>query len=170
MSDSKKMPVATARPGSPLRDLAAQMSEPVGWLRSEIDRLFDDFGSPGRSLFNFAPRGFSPLMPALEMVEDAKAYRLTAELPGLEEKDVEINVADGVLTISGEKKTEEERREEGFLLSERRYGSFKRQIALPADVDPDHIKANFKRGVLTLTLGKDGTAAARKRTIAIEKE
>ena len=103
------------------------------------------------------------------MVDDEKAYRLTAELPGLDEKDVEINIADGVLSISGEKKEEEERKEKGFLLSERRYGSFQRQVSLPVDVDPEGIKAQFRDGVLTVTLAKDEKAAARTRKIAIER-
>ncbi|AMK22915.1 MULTISPECIES: Hsp20/alpha crystallin family protein [Sphingomonadaceae] len=168
MNDVTNVPVTKARPTSSLRDFAAQF-EPVGWLRSEIDRLFDGFDSPARGLFSFAPRGPLAIVPALEMVDDEKAYRLTAELPGLDEKDVEINVADGVLSISGEKKETEERKEKGFLLSERRYGSFQRQIPLPADVDPEGIKAQFKDGVLSVTLAKDEKAAARTRKIAIEK-
>lgn len=168
MNDVTNVPVTKARPAS-LRDFATQISEPVSWLRTEIDRLFDDFGGPGRSLFNFTPRAALAPVPALEMVEDEKAYRLTAELPGLAEKDVEINVADGVLTIAGEKKEESERKEKGFMLSERRYGSFQRQIALPADVDAEGIKAQFKDGILTVTMAKDEKAAARSRKIAIEK-
>lgn len=152
---------------SPFRDLATQMTEPVGWLRTEIDRLFDDFGRPGQSIFS-SSRGSLP-MPALEMVEDDKAYRLTAELPGLKEDDVDISVADGVLTISGEKKEESERKEKGFMLSERRYGSFQRQVGLPTDVDPNGIKAKFDKGVLTVTLAKDENTAPRKQKIAIEK-
>ncbi|MGK2912489.1 MAG: Hsp20/alpha crystallin family protein [Sphingobium sp.] len=169
MNGVTNVPVTKTRPASSLRDLATQISEPVGWLRSEIDRLFDDFGSSSRSLFHFAPRGAVAIVPALELVDDEKAYRLTAELPGLAETDVEINVADGVLSISGEKKEEEERKEKGFLLNERRYGSFRRQISLPADVDAEGIKAQFKDGVLTVTLAKDENAAARTRKIAIEK-
>lgn len=159
---------APASKSHPFRDLATQFGEPVGWLRSEIDRLFEDFGRPARSMFAFGPRGLAPV-PALELVDDEKRYRLTAELPGLTEQDVEISVADGVLSISGEKKVEKERKDNGFLLSERRYGAFRRQIQLPADVDPDGIKAQFKDGVLAVTLAKDEKATARTRKIAIEK-
>ena len=141
---------------------------PVAWLRDEIDRLFDDFGQPARSLFNFPSRANGPV-PALELTEGDKDYKLSAELPGLTDKDVEIEVADGVLSISGQKKEESERKEGGYLMSERRYGSFTRSVALPADVDPDAIKASFANGVLTLTLGKDAKANARKRKIAIGK-
>lgn len=139
---------------------------PLGWLRTEIDRLFDDFGRPARSIFNFGLGGFAPV-PALEMAEKDKEYRLTAELPGMKEDDVEISVADGTLTISGEKREEEERKDEGFLLSERRYGAFERRIALPADIDPDAVTAEFRKGVLTITLPKAPNAADRTRKIAI---
>jgi HSP20 family protein len=104
------------------------------------------------------------------MVGDDKEYRLTAELPGLTEKDIEISVADGVLSISGEKKEESERKQNGFLLNERHYGSFCREVALPSDVDPDAIKAQFKDGVLTVSIGKDQKAAKRARKIAIDKK
>jgi len=147
---------------SPFRDLA----EPFGWLRGEIDRLFDDFPSPERALFGSSTRA---LKPALEMTRDDKGYRLTVELPGLSEKDVEIGLADGVLTVSGEKKEETGRKEKGVLLSERRFGSFRRQVALPDDVDPDKITAQFKDGVLTVTLARDDKAPPRSRKIAIEK-
>lgn len=140
---------------------------PMGWLRNEIDRLFEDFGGPSRSMFSFSPRAIAP-SPALELSEGDKEYRLTAELPGMAENDVEISVAENVLTISGEKREEQEHREEGYLLSERRYGSFRRQVPLPSDVDPNGIAAKFKDGVLTVTLPKDENAPSRPRKIAIE--
>jgi Molecular chaperone (small heat shock protein) len=163
MNEITKTPPAR----TPANRLPLTEGGPMGWLRGEIDRLFDDFGRPGQSIFSFAPRIVGPV-PALELTDDGKAYQLTAELPGLTDKDVNIEVADGVLTISGEKKEESERKDDGFLLSERRYGSFKRQISLPADVDADAIKAKFQHGVLSLTLGKDEKAAERSRKIAIE--
>lgn len=167
MNDLTNIPVNQAPSSKPRRDVAVP-GEPFGWLRSEIDRLFEDFGRPARSAFNFGLRSLAPV-PALEMVDDKQSYRLTAELPGLADKDIDITVADGVLTISGEKREETERSEQGFMLSERRYGRFERQVTLPADVDPEAIKAQFKDGVLTLTLAKDEKAAARTRKIAIEK-
>jgi HSP20 family protein len=144
------------------------MSEPVNWLRTEIDRLFEDFRRPARGAFDFGAPSLAPI-PALDLIDDGQSYRLSAELPGLVDKDIEISVAEGVLSISGEKKEQEERKEKGFLLSERRYGAFERQIALPNDVDPEEIKAQFKDGVLTVTLAKDKKAAPRTRKIAIGK-
>jgi HSP20 family protein len=138
---------------------------PMGWLRNEIDRLFEDFGRPSRSAFSF---GVSATNPAMELKDEEKAYRLTAELPGLGDKDVDISVADGVITIAGEKKEEKSEKDNGYVLSERRYGSFRRQLALPSDVNPDAIKASFKDGVLTVNLPKDENAKPRERKIAIE--
>src|SRR3546814_14152759 len=104
------------------------------------------------------------------MVDDEKAYRLTAELPGLAEKDIDISVADGVLRISGEKKEETERTEQGFLFSERRYGAFERAVPLPSDVTPEAITAQLRDGVLTVTLAKEQRPAATPRNTHIEKE
>jgi HSP20 family protein len=150
------------------RGLLGRPSEPMGWLRSEIDRLFDEFGRPARNAFDLGMRSIFP-MPALEMIEKDDSYRLTAELPGLSEKDVEINVADGVLIVSGEKREASEKKDKGLMLSERRYGAFERQIALPKDVDPAAIKAQVKDGVLTVTLAKDKKVAANTRKIQVEK-
>lgn len=167
MNDVTSTTPAKARAAT-VRDLLAPLNEPMGWLRSEIDRLFDDFGRPARSAFDFGTRSLLPV-PALEMVEEDNAYRLTAELPGLSEKDVEIKIIDGLLSVSGEKKEESERKEKGFMLSERRYGAFERQVGLPKDVDADAIKAQVKDGVLTVTLPKDKKAEARARKIQVEK-
>ena len=141
---------------------------PLGWLRTEIDRLFDDFGRPARNLFNFGASALAPI-PALEMTEQDKAYRLTVELPGMKEDEVEVSVADGVLTIAGEKREESERKDEGVLVSERRYGAFRRQLTIPSDVDPQAIAADFDKGVLAITLPKDSSAAERSRKIPIGK-
>ncbi len=142
-------------------------ASPIGWLRGEIDRLFDDFGRPATNLFNFASPVVPPI-PAMELVDDDKEYRLSAELPGMTDEDVEIALADGVMTISGEKKEAKERNTDGYLLRERRYGAFIRQIPLPADVQPEAIKAHFANGVLTVTLGKDKKAQERLQKIPIE--
>lgn len=140
---------------------------PLNRLRDEIDRLFEDFGfaRPGRSIFPFAAA--APLNPATELAATDKGYELSVELPGLNEDDIDIEFADGVLTVSGEKRDESERKEDGYLVSERRYGSFRRQITLPADVDPETIEAKFKQGVLTLEMKKDEQIQARTKKIKI---
>jgi HSP20 family protein len=141
---------------------------PFGWLRHEIDRLFDEFGRPARDLFHLGA-GFGPF-PAVELVDHDEGYRLTAELPGMKEDDVEVSVAEGMLTIKGEKQEDEERREGGFMLSERRYGAFERQVRLPADADLDKIDAKFKKGVLTLTIAKDEAKAPQARKITVNSD
>jgi HSP20 family protein len=143
-------------------------TNPVGWLRNEIDRLFDDFsfGRPPRSIFNF-PTSLETLRPAADLVDDGKAYRLSIELPGLKQEDIDIEYAEGMLTISGEKKEESERKENGRILNERCFGSFRRQMSLPGDIAPDGIKADYKDGVLILTLAKDENAAIKPRKIHI---
>ena len=160
MNDIAKPPATRPVPASPLLD------QPLGWLRGEIDRLFEDFGSPGRSIFTFGTHA-APV-PPMELSDAGDSYRLTAELPGLTDKDVTIELAGGVLSVSGEKTESKDHEESGCLMSERRYGAFARQIALPKDADRDAISASFKNGLLTVTIGKDQKATAEKRTIAIK--
>ncbi len=136
-------------------------------LHNEIDRLFDDFSlaRPSRSIFNFA--ALPEVMPAMELTEKRDRYEMSLEIPGMEEKDIDIECADGVLTISGEKRQESEETSEGYLVTERSYGSFKRQLTLPTDVNPDAIEAKYAKGVLRLALKKDKKAANRVKKIAI---
>jgi HSP20 family protein len=163
MNDISNVPAAQSA-----RSSERLPAHPLGWLRGEIDRLFDDFnvGRPVRSIFNF-PAGFDTLNPAADLVEEKGAYRLSVELPGLKQDDIDVEYRDGVLTISGEKKEESESKENGCILSERRYGSFRRQLSLPTDVDPEGINADFKDGVLTLEMKKDENAAIKPRKIKI---
>jgi len=159
----------TAPPVSQSPRSAGRVSgSPLGWLRGEVDRLFDDFsfGSPSRSAFNF-PLRMDILSPAVDFLDEGNAYRLSVELPGMKQEDIEIEYRDGVLTLSGEKKEESESKEGGCLISERRYGNFQRQISLPSDVDPDGIDAKFENGLLSLTLRKNEDAATRARKIKI---
>ena len=132
-------------------------------LRREIDRLFDDFrpidsrlpfaGLPPSSFIWPHPEGWQ-VAPAIDMVKD-DAFENIAELPVSIEKNVEIKLSNGVLTIKGEKKDEKEEREKEYYLSERRYGSFQRTFRVPdAPVEVEKIDASFKKGVLTVTLPK----------------
>jgi HSP20 family protein len=130
-------------------------------LRREMDRLFDDaFAGFGLSSFG---QGLN--WPTIDVIERDKDVRVTAELPGLEEKDVEIQVEDNVLTLRGEKRTEIEDSERHY--SERTYGRFERRIALPSEVDEDRASANFRNGVLTITLPKTEQARKHSKRIPI---
>ena len=155
-----------ALPSKP-RPAAGSALAPLSRLRDEIDRLFEDFSfaRPPRSLF--ALEGIPALNPAIELASTETGYELNVELPGLEEKDIDIEFADGVLTISGEKREESEKKDNGYLVSERRYGSFRRQLSLPADLDPETIDATFRNGVLKLTMKKDEQVTNRTKKIKI---
>jgi len=148
---------------------------PVSALRHEIDRLFDNFDigfwrSPFRSsLFDTSPLGrFESWLgsPAADIAEKDNEYEITCELPGMDEKDIDIKFTNGMLMIKGEKKAEKEEKKKDYYLSERRYGSFERSFRVPEGIDCDNIAANFKKGVLTVTLPK--TAEAKKQEKKIE--
>lgn len=143
------------------------LDTPFSWLRTEVDRLFDDFGRPARGLFHFGTQGFGP-MPAIEMTEHEDAYRLSAELPGLKLEDLSISVADGMLILSGEKRETTERKEDQLMLSERRYGAFERRLALPSDIDEGAISAEFKDGLLTVSLPRSQDSGKRRHRIEIK--
>lgn len=159
----------TAAPARrPVPAVTEQLIEPFNRLRGEIERLFDDFPARVPSMMSF--KAFRPLVvPALELKESDGGYKLTAELPGLDADDVDVSVADGVLTISGEKKEDREEKDKGYVLSERSYGSFERRIGLPADAAADKIDAQFDKGVLTLTVPRDQQAPPRSKKIEIRK-
>jgi HSP20 family protein len=107
--------------------------------------------------------------PAVDVVEKDKAYEITAELPGMDESNIDVKFSDGVLSIKGEKKEEKEERKKDQYLSERRYGSFQRAFRVPDGVDADKIEANFKNGVLTVTLPKTAEAVRSEKKIEIKK-
>ncbi len=181
-SEGKTIPVETAG-GTQARAPAGSSGEhapaPLHSLRREVDRLFEDFESGfgrmpwafGRRLFDMEPfrrfeREAATGLPAVDMTETAEAYKISAEMPGLEEKDVEITLADDLITLRGEHREEKEEEEKDYHLSERRYGSFQRAFRLPPSVDRDRISAELRNGVLTVTLPK--TAEAQQATRKIE--
>jgi HSP20 family protein len=104
----------------------------------------------------------SELMPSMDVAETDKEIEITAELPGLAEKDVQVNVADNVLTIKGEKKSEKEEKDKNYRMFERSYGAFSRTLDLPAGINPDTIKASLSNGVLKVTVPKPAAAQVKK--------
>jgi HSP20 family protein len=170
-----KVPVKQEKIEKPPSTLQAW--QPFESLRQEIDRLFDDFGGGlwqpfRRSLVPTAPlfrRQLTwPTMPAVDVVESEKAYEITAELPGMDEKNIEVKVADGVLTIKGEKQEEKEQKEKDYYLHERSFGSFERSFEVPETVETGKIEASFKRGLLTLTLPKKAEAQKPAKKIEVK--
>jgi HSP20 family protein len=156
---------------------AAPTPVPDTWrqLRTEMERVFDRFGfglAPFRNWFDPEPAAnartsFTVPSPAMDIVEEEKAYKLTAELPGMAESDIEVEVSGDTLTLKGEKKQETERKETNFSLSERCYGAFQRSFYLPDGVDRDKVTAEFAKGVLTVTLPKS-EASEPARTIEVK--
>lgn len=152
-------------------------AHPLMSLRDEIDRLFDNvFAAPlGWHMFELDPfRRFGTLpsmgdiTPHTDVSETDAAIEITAELPGLEEEDVEVTLADGVLTVKGEKRTERDDKGADYHLSERRYGSFHRTFRLPETVDSDRIAARVDKGVLTVTLPKTPKPETQARRIKVK--
>jgi HSP20 family protein len=154
------------------------VARPFASLRREMDRLFDDFEwgswrSPfRRALFDVEPflRGEVAWgkVPAVDVADTATGYEIAAELPGLDEKNIEVKLSEGTLTIRGEKKEEKEEKKKDYYLSERHYGSFQRSFSVPDGVDAEKIEAKFKNGVLTVTLPKTAEAQKREKKIEIK--
>ncbi len=137
-------------------------------LHREVNRLFDDvfrgFDSRLPALGRFSSFGRGG-WPNVEVSDDEKEIRVTAEVPGLEEKDIEVLLEDGVLTLKGEKRSETEDKERQF--SERFYGRFERRIPLGYEIEDNKVRADFKNGVLTVALPKTERAQAKAKRIAI---
>jgi len=142
------------------RDVA-RIDNPFVSLQREIDRLFDDFGKGFPSFGDFGGKS-AAMLPTMDVAETDKEIEVTAELPGLEEKDVQINVVENVLTIRGEKKAEKEQKDKNYRLVERSYGSFERSLELPDGVNLDAIKATIDKGVLKVTVPKPTPAQVKK--------
>jgi HSP20 family protein len=188
-SSVKKMPVS--REHKPRQTaVSTDLLRPFESLRQQIDRLFEDFGrgsalSPlSRSLFDVEPLSrnlfdVEPLwgrelsgrgMPAVDISEQARSYEITAELPGMDEKDIEIKLSNDSLIIRGEKKSDIEEQRKGYHLSERSYGSFERVFNLPKGVDADKIDAHFSKGVLTVSLPKKAEAIKPEKVVKIKAD
>ena len=138
-------------------------------LHRSIDKLFADAWNNG-----FTPSLLSDawtkgaVTPRLDVVDGDKAYRVTVELPGMTDKDVAVTVKDRILTIRGEKKEEKEQKDKDVFRRERAYGSFRRALELPDEVDGNQIAANFKDGVLTIELPKTKEAQDKVKQIPVK--
>lgn len=131
-----------------------------------MDRLFDGLWS-GFEMLPAEPAMRAAFVPRVDVRETDEEVIVSAELPGLEEKDFDISVEEGVLTLKGEKRTEHEEKREGYRRVETRSGSFERKLLLPSEVDADAAKASFKNGVVTITLPKPPEARPEVRTIPV---
>lgn len=168
-----------ARPASDgsAAETSPQPRPPAEWLEpARLLQALDPFsmlpgffrgplGSAGRWFGDFSPAMFQP---KVDFVDDGNALRLTAELPGMEKKDLEIDVEDGYLILRGEKRVDARQEEKGCYRLERAFGSFQRVLPLPDGVDLEHAEARFEQGVLTLRLPKKAGDAKASRKLVIQ--
>ncbi len=143
--------------------------DPFVTFRREVDRMFDDFFS------GFGPRsmqawssGWQGVSPIMDVGDSEKELVVTAELPGLDEKDFEVTLAGDVLTIKGEKREENESRSGGAYQVERRFGSFSRSVRLPFEASDKQVEAKYDKGVLTIRVPKPAEAQRQVRRIEVE--
>ena len=163
-----KHAVATVHPRHVRRPPSRQL------FRQEMDRMFDRmFGPSMESFYQMEPdwlvEGSAVFPePAVEMTEDAKAYTITAEVPGLEQKDIDVSLSGGLLSFKGEKREEKEEKGKNLYLSERTYGSFQRAFTLPDGVDHEKVSAELSKGVLKITLPKTTEAQKSEKKIEVK--
>jgi len=143
--------------------------DPVYQMQQRINSLFDDF-STGFNLSPFEGLGesFGAFQPQVDISENDKQIVVSAELPGLDENDIEVSLAHNMLTISGEKKSAKEDRGKNYYHVERSYGSFKRTIPLPYEIETDKVEATFKKGVLTIDLPKTAETQKQRKRITVK--
>jgi HSP20 family protein len=188
---SVKVPVKKAKKAAAKPEPApteGAVAHPIHGLRNEIDRVFDRFfhgwpfdtsltrglGDPFRDFptpFRDWPSPFrvtGVAMPRMDVSEGKKSFDITVELPGVEEKDLEVTLTDDLLSVKGEKRTERDEKEKDYHLTERSYGSFQRSFHLPPDVDVGKVKAEFVKGVLSITIPKSTKAKPKQRKVPIK--
>lgn len=147
-------------------------ANPIVSFQDEVNKLFNDFfGEVSLPSWGRATESESAwaISPAVDVAESDKEFKVTAELPGIDAKDVQVSCAEGYVTIKGEKKREEKEEREGYFRQERSYGSFQRVVALPDTANPDKAEASFKNGVLTLSVPKKAGTQAKEKKIEIKQ-
>ena len=142
--------------------------DPFRQFRSQFDRLFEDFFGEEASAGRGEAAAVPAISPSLDVAESDKAYEISVELPGVAEKDLDVTVTEGVLSIKGEKRSESEEKDKNYHRVERSYGSFERRLTLPAEADADKIDAGFANGVLTVTIPKAEGAKETVKKISIK--
>jgi len=132
-----------------------------------MNRLFNESFGPVASQESLAAGSF---VPPVDVYEDEQGIRLKMEVPGIEEKDIDIQLENNLLTVCGERKLESETKEENYHRIERRYGSFTRSFTLPNTVNPEEVKAGYSKGVLAINLGKKAEAKPKQIKVSVTPE
>ena len=152
--------------------LSRGSGSPFAEFQKEMNRLFDNFSE---NMFSLSPmrrnlEEISAVYPKMDVSETDKEFKISAELPGMDEKDIDVSVSHEVLTIKGEKKAEKEEKKPNYFRTERSYGTFQRSIPLPAEVEKDQVKATFKKGVLNIVLPKSEKAVKESKKVEIKAD
>jgi HSP20 family protein len=144
--------------------------DPFTAMRRDMDRLFDDMWKGFAGGNGLASLGNGGSAPRIDVKETASGVEVSAELPGVDERDIEVELHDDMLTIRGEKKIEKEEggEEKGYHVMERSYGSFARSIALPYEADSEKVSADFSKGVLKIMVPRPAEVAAKTRKIEVK--
>ena len=150
--------------------LPSRYQDPFQSFRTEMDRLFDSFlgGVPSLTSLRQGFSGAQVMTPTLDVKENEKEIVVKADLPGMDEKDINLTIHNGVLSLRGEKKSEHTDERENYHVMERSYGSFQRSIRLPDTIDEDKAEARFDKGVLTITLPKRPETVSAQKKIKIK--
>ena len=146
--------------------------DPFRGFQREMNRLFDDFFNDFPLALRPGERGLATVgfSPRVDVSETDKEVRVSAELPGMDEKDIIVEMDDAAITIRGEKKEEKEEKDNNWYTREQSYGSFHRMIPLPASVEGEKANAKFKKGILTITVPKKDEKQAKRKAIKIETD
>jgi HSP20 family protein len=143
--------------------------DPMVTFRREVDRMFDDFlNGFGRSTLRSMANGWQGVTPVIDVAETEKDMVITAELPGVSEREVEVTLAGDILTIKGEKKAEQEQKNGDATYVERRFGSFSRSLRLPFEVKDEKVDAKYDKGVLTIRVPKPAEIQNAVRRIEVK--
>lgn len=172
---------SVTKPNGDQKHMSLMGWDRLGHLREELDTMFDEmqgawpFGALTRSRkrsFSDMPFAFGSHSPALDVIDKGEKIEVKVDLPGMDESDIDVEVSDRTLTISGEKKDEREEgdKEGDYYFSERSYGAFKRTLRIPEGVDPDAVKASFKKGVLDIVVPKPEAMLEHTKKIPVNGE
>lgn len=152
------------------KNLSARSKEeyPIVSYLQEMNRMMENFFQG----FGLAPHQERPgaFIPSMDMLDAGKEIKITAELPGMEQDDIDISITKEMLTIKGEKKEEKEEKGKGYHRTERSYGAFNRTVSLPVEVDVNKIEATFKKGILTIRLPKTEKVLREAKKVSIKSE
>ena len=165
------------------RAKTGELVTPLATLREEIDNVFERISEEWPNIPKLFGKGWTypiadlerriklpklEITPRVDVSESDNAYEITVELPGMTEKEIEVNLSDDSLTVKGEKKVEREEKKKNYHVSERSYGSFQRTFRVPSGVDHNAVDANYAKGVLNISLPKTEAAKKNKRSISVK--